>query len=71
MIFLLVTHCMLCGERYQTTEPVTKEEIQAYESGALVQDAFPCISADNREIVKSALRTGAYLCDECVADDDV
>ena len=70
MIFLLVTHCMLCEERYQTTEPVTKKEIQDYESGALAQDAFPCISADNREIVKSALRTGAYLCNECVADDD-
>ena len=70
-MYLVSTYCMLCGDRHNTTQPVTMEQIKDYESGTLVQDAFPFISADNREILKSALRTKAYLCDECVADDDV
>lgn len=70
-MYLVSTYCMLCRDRHNTTQPVTMEQIKDYESGTLAQDAFPFISADNRDILISALRTGAYLCNECVADDDV
>ena len=34
---------------------ITPEQIEAYEAGALLQDAFPNLSADDREFYKTGI----------------
>ena len=34
---------------------ITPEQVEAYEAGALLQDAFPNLSADDREFYKTGL----------------
>lgn len=61
----VAAHCKLCNARHVTEQIVTMEQIKAYECGALVQDAFPNHSLDDREILMSALRTDSYICPVC------
>ena len=34
---------------------ITSEQVEAYEAGALLQDAFPNLSADDREFYKTGI----------------
>ena len=34
---------------------ITPEQVEAYEAGALLQDAFPNLSADDREFYKTGI----------------
>ena len=61
-------HCNICNTRHQTKDPITMEQVKLYEDGALVQDAFPFHSIDDREILISALRTKFFLCPDCWDD---
>ena len=45
---------------------ITPEQIEAYEAGALLQNAFPNLSADDREFYK----TGIDNWDELFGGDD-
>lgn len=35
--------------------PITQDQLNAYAAGALLQDAFPNLNADEREFVKSGI----------------
>ena len=45
---------------------ITPEQVEAYEAGALLQNAFPNLSADDREFYK----TGIDNWDELFGGDD-
>lgn len=49
--------CRCCGQEYILN--VTDDGYNAYMNGALVQDAFPCISPEDRELLISG------LCENC------
>jgi hypothetical protein len=50
--------CMLCGKPSSVT--VDDEGYQKYRKGAFVQDAFPHLSADEREIIISGSHPGCF-----------
>ena len=41
------------GKTHTLDLPITQEQIDKYNSGALVQDAFPHLTADQREFIIS------------------
>jgi hypothetical protein len=43
------------GEVNTLNIEVTDEQIQAYMDGALIQNAFPNLSADDREFIKTGI----------------
>jgi len=58
------------GTLYTRDLDVTQEQLVAYEDGALLQDAFPNLSADDREFGKTGISalewqqmTGCQGCD--------
>lgn len=58
----LRVHCRMCGGRRELL--VDRDALQAYQEGALVQDAFPGLSASSREIIIGH-RSGFFVCDDC------
>lgn len=64
------TYCNVCNTRHQTKDPITMEQVKLYEAGALVQDAFPNHSVDDRDILISALRTKFFVCPDCWGDPE-
>lgn len=44
-------NCRVCGITYNLM--ISTEDLKNYENGALVQDAFPYLSADERELIIS------------------
>ncbi len=55
----IVVVCPICGEEHFIFANV--EDVWAWEDGELVQNAFPYLSADEREILISG------ICPECWA----
>jgi len=57
------------GTLYTRDLDVTQAQLVAYEDGALLQDAFPQLSADDREFIKTGISTLEWLqihgCQEC------
>lgn len=53
----IVTVCPICGEEHLI--PANLEDFHAWDEGALVQDTFPYLSADEREMLISG------ICPEC------
>lgn len=45
----------ITGKTHEMELPVTNEQINAYEAGALLQDAFPNLAAPEREFIKSGI----------------
>jgi len=43
------------GETNTMDLPITQDQLNAYAAGALLQDAFPNLNADEREFVKSGI----------------
>lgn len=41
------------GKRHTLDLPITEEQIAKYHNGAMVQDAFPNLTADQREFIIS------------------
>lgn len=57
--------CMVCGRTSTLRVPV--EGIEAYRQGALIQNAFPMLTADEREM----LMTGTHPdCWDSMFEDD-
>ena len=54
--------CNFCGNTGDID--VDTHDLVAYHAGALVQDAFPALSLEDREII-IAQRTGFYVCPTC------
>jgi len=57
------------GTLYTRDLDVTQAQLVAYEDGALLQDAFPQLSADDREFIKTGISALEWLqihgCQEC------
>ncbi len=58
------------GTLYTRDLDVTQEQLDAYEGGLLLQDAFPQLSVDDREFIKTGISaqewqqlTGCQGCD--------
>jgi len=51
--------CVFTGTKYRTA-PVKFKDIKKYEDGALVQDAFPYLSADDREFIISGISPAGW-----------
>lgn len=49
----LTTRCPICGRTYEVE--VLLQDYFAWEAGALVQDAFPYLSDDEREMLISGI----------------
>jgi hypothetical protein len=47
------TMCPICGETHEINVYAT--DLAAYMNGALVQDAFPYLNADEREMIISGI----------------
>jgi hypothetical protein len=50
----------LNGEVNTLNIEVTDEQIQAYMDGALIQNAFPNLSADDREFIKTGITAESW-----------
>ncbi len=48
------------GEVNTLDIPVTEEQVQAYMNGALIQNAFPHLSADDREFIMTGITAEAW-----------
>lgn len=46
---------MLSGARNAREIPVTQEQLDAWNSGVLIQNAMPNLSADDREFIKTGI----------------
>ena len=46
---------MFTGKTHTKDLPVTQEQLDAYKAGGLLQDAFPDLSADDREFIKTGV----------------
>lgn len=66
---IITRKSMLSGTVYTKDLDVTQEQLVAWEEGALVQDAFPNLSADDREFIKTGISALEWLqmsgCQEC------
>lgn len=62
---LLETRCPICGGINYIT--IKAEDYQKYKKGALVQDAFPYLSAEERELILSG--TCSRCWDKCFGED--
>jgi hypothetical protein len=50
--------CPLCSNT--ATVEVRLDEFEAYQRGALVQDAFPTLTASEREVVKTGIHADCW-----------
>ncbi len=50
-----ITRTSMFGKTHTKDLPVTQEQLDAYKAGALLQDAFPDLSADDREFIKTGI----------------
>ena len=50
----------LNGEVNTLNIEVTDEQIQAYAAGALIQNAFPNLSVDDREFIKTGITAESW-----------
>lgn len=60
---------MLTGVENTMNLNITDEQIAAYNNGALLQDAFPNLNADEREFFKSGI-TPAEWDDMCREEEE-
>lgn len=51
----------ISGKTHQMDIPVTEQEILAYNSGVLVQRAFPNLSAEQREFIMTGITPEEWL----------
>jgi len=59
--------CMACKGTRSVT--VFEHDIKKHHRGALVQDVWPDMSSDDREVM-IAYRTGMYMCPSCWGADE-
>jgi hypothetical protein len=59
--------CPLSGEIKHQDIPVTQEQLDAWRSGALIQNAMPQLSADEREFIMTGITPDVW--EELFAED--
>ena len=52
---IITKKSMFTGKWHSMDIPVTQSQIDAWESGTLIQDAMPNVSADHREFLKTGV----------------
>jgi len=52
---LITRKSMMSGKDHTLDLPVNQAQLDAYAAGALVQDAFPHLDADDREFIKTGI----------------
>lgn len=66
---IITRKSIISGTLYIRDLDVTQAQLVAYEDGALLQDAFPQLSADDREFIKTGISSLEWLqmsgCQEC------
>ncbi len=66
---IITRKSMLSGTVYTKDLDVAQEQLVAWEEGALLQDAFPHLSADDREFIKTGISAQEWPqiagCQEC------
>lgn len=58
----------LSGRVHTLDLDVSEDQIQAYEGGALIQEAFPHLSAADREFILTGITAGEW--EAMMGDDD-
>ena len=59
---MLITKKSIFSGEWNTMDiPVTQSQIDDWESGTLIQDAMPNISADNREFLKTGVTPEEWI----------
>jgi hypothetical protein len=58
---LITRKSMVTGKVHTLEIPITEAEAIAYEQGALIQDAFPNLSAAEREFIKTGITAEEWL----------
>lgn len=51
----------LSGKEHTLDLPITQVQVDAYNTGALVQDAFPNLDADEREFLLTGITAEEWL----------
>lgn len=54
----LLIKCMICDKEHHIS--CFSEDVKSYQRGGKVQDCFPYLSADDRELVKSQICGRCY-----------
>ena len=66
---IITRKSIISGTLYTRDLDVTQAQLVAWEEGALLQDAFPHLSADDREFIKTGISALEWLqmsgCQEC------
>ena len=57
---VITRFCPMCGQKTERELDITGSQISAYQSGVLIQDAFPNLDADDREFIKTG------YCQKCM-----
>lgn len=65
-VMFLTPDCMLCGGSEMIR--VRADGLAAYEAGALIQDAFPELSDDERELIKTGTHPACW--DQMLPDEE-
>jgi len=60
--------CRFHDEPRRATVEVSATSLRDYLNGTLVQNAFPDLTPNQREIVIDQRVRGAYMCEDCWAD---
>jgi hypothetical protein len=55
---ICIGKCLYCNKSY-CTDAIKKEDVTKYKNGAMVQEAFPYLSVDDREFIISG------VCSKC------
>jgi hypothetical protein len=58
---IIIRTSTITGVTHQRDLPVTQEQIDRYEAGALLQVAFPDLPAPEREYIKSGVTPEEWL----------
>ena len=58
---LITKKSMFSGEWNTMDIPVTQSQIDDWESGTLIQDAMPNVSADDREFLKTGVTPQEWI----------
>jgi hypothetical protein len=61
-------NCFICNSRH-TSPKVTNEELVRYGKGELVQNVWPDMGIEDREIIVGS-RTGFYMCSTCWEEEE-
>ena len=68
---LITRKSMVSGKEHTLDLPISAAEALAYEKGALIQDAFPNLSPDQREFIKSGITAEEWTSVFGSDDDDM